>query len=528
MTVKSCADCPSFLTSDQAEQRFGRSVGAPMCGRFGYVLNAPRQNEAAAADALIDQAEKCPTYGEPLPGTAVSINTRVVDPSADVLAAGPTNQQVLNCHGCVNAVKVNEVMARWGFAVPVCKAKGSLILNPIEMAKGCQWASPGTPSSQTYDLELRTNLRDDFIFGAPEVGATSLVANGNLHDDPTAYESDAPVEPEDLAEGIRAWRKLTCPYGTGNEIYLPIFDSSPTGIFSETERTQIPQAGDDHHPELYVDYAHLVWRFAVEEWQLGQTLLLQSFPGLGKTEFAYHLGWLMQIPVTRLYFTRSIEWDDIFGKAGFSPEKGTYWVDGRFTAAYRRPGIELVDEPNMAKPEIVATLRTTTEHSSSIFLDAGYGESEAERAKLEIKGHKYNFRIWAANPAWDPRNIGTQELAAADISRLSPYFVGYPPEQVERAIIQNTVLEVDDWHVPEKLLDDLLKVSTDIRAAVESGDYPGTWGIRENIKVARKLRWYPFIEAFRMAALNYFEPETAAFVIDNSIKTINAADIRRR
>lgn len=499
-----------------------------MCVRYGFVLNAPRQNEAAAQDALIHIASKCPSYGESRPGTPVTINTRVVDPSEDVIAAGPQNQLVVNCHGCVNAVKADAVHDRWGFGVPVCKAKGVLILNPVEESKGCQWASPGTPTTQLYDLELRDYLRDDFIHGAPAVGPVSLIANGNLHDDPVSYNSDAPVDPEDAADGIRAWRKLTCPYGTGNEVFLPIFDSSETGIFSEVERAMIPQAGDDHHPELYVDYAHLVWRFAVEEWMLGQTLLLQSFPGLGKTEFAYHLGWLMQIPVTRLFFTRSIEWDDIFGKAAFSPEKGTYWVDGRFTASYRRPGIELVDEPNMAKPEIVATLRTTTEHSSSIFLDAGYADNDGERVKLEVKGHKYNFRIWAANPAWDPRNIGTQELAAADISRLSPYFVGYPPETVERAIIQNTILEMDDWDIPSKLLDDLLKVSTDIRAAVEGGDYPGTWGIRENIKVARKLRWYPFIEAFRMAALNYFEPETAAFVIDNSIKTINPTDIRRR
>ena len=527
--MKNCKDCPSFLAEGDVQDVYGRPVNAPMCARHGYVLGAPKQEPGAANSALFQFADNCEEYGQPKPttNTPVSLRPRVATVSEAVIEGGPTGASVPTCHGCTNCVKAESVYEQWGYTLPICKAKGTLIFNPNKEHVGCQWASPGPPTESLYDIELRKEFRDDFVLGGDKAAAM-VASNGNLTAEPTLYETDAPVDPDDAADGIRAWRRLTCPYGTGKEIFLPVFDSSETGTFTEAERKAIPQTGDEHHPELYVDYGHLVWKFAVEEWMLDQTLLIQSFPGLGKTQFAYYIGWLMQVPVTRIDFQKSIEWDDIFGKVGYNPEEGTFWMDGRYTAAFRRPGVILVDEPNMAKSEIVATLRTSTETSKKIYLDAGYARDDGERLKLEVRAHRYNFQVWCANPAWDPRNIGTEELAAADISRISPAYLGHPPEDIERKIVTSTVEELDGVTIPEDLLDDLMKVSKDIRQASDNGDFPGTWGIRENVMVARKLAWYPFVEAFRMARLNYYDPETAAFVIDNSIKTIRPDDIGRR
>lgn len=526
--TRRCTECPSYLPGDDVQDVFGRPVQAPMCSRYGYILGAPKQDPVAADNALMAFADNCDGYGEPALGQPVSISPRVSTVDESVIEAGPTGQVAQTCHACTNCVKAPAVNNQWGFTLPLCKAKGTLIFNPTREAKGCDWASPGPPGDNMWDVELRREFRDNFTFGDSSTALESVLANGNLTAEPTLYETDAPVDPESAADGIRAWRRITCPHGTGKEIFLPVFDSSENGPFSEVQRGKIPQTGDENHPELYVDYGHLLWKFAVEEWQLENTLLVQSFPGLGKTQFAYYLGWLMQIPVTRIYFSGSIEWDDIFGKPGYNPEEGTYWMDGRYTAAIRKPGIVLVDEPNMAKSEIVATLRTSTEMHRKIYLDAGYARNEEEQERLEVPMNKYCFQMWCANPAWDPRNIGTNELAAADISRISPAYLGYPPVEVERQIIRTTLLEVDDYDIPGDLLDDLLKVSDDIRAAAENGDFPGTWGIRENVKVGRKLAWYPFVEAYRMATLNYYEPETAAFIIDNSIKTIRTDDVRGR
>ena len=525
---KSCTTCPSYLTPGEAANRFGKNPGATMCGRFGYVLNRPMGDTSDDIQAYISFAENCASHGEPLPGTPVKISPRVAEPSDEIINAGPTSMTVASCHGCQNCVKHTAMQEAHGWLLPMCKAKGTLIMSPTNEAKDCPWGRPGPSTSTLMDVDLVKEFRTGFVVNE-DAAFHAVIGNGNLHADPRNYETDAEVSAEDRAEGIRAWRKLVCPNGTGQEIFLPIFDHTENGILTEFERTQIPQAEGDHHPEIYVDYGNLVWKFAVEGWTLDQTLFIQSFPGLGKTEFVYHLGWLMQLPVTRFYFQRSTEWEDVFGKVGYSPDRGTFFMDGRFTAGFRRPGLILCDEPNMATGELVATLRTTTEVASTLFLDAAYGETEEERIKLEVRPHRYNFRVWAANPAWDPRNLGTNELAAADISRLSPAYLDYPPTLIEREIIKSAVLELDGWEIPDDLLDDILKVSDDIREAAnpENGDFPGTWGIRENVKVARKARWYPFVEAYRMANLNYYEPQVAAWIIDNSIKTIRPDDVRR-
>lgn len=491
-----------------------------MCGRFGTLLSFSGATDADNTNLAKHIASSCDSYGEPMPSTPVVIRARIAEPDDDIIAEGPSGLQSATCHACKHCIRHDVVHDAWNLPLPLCSARGELIFDPSSEAKGCPWATPGAPRTTVVNVNLLPHYVTGFKFASQEeVKRVVTLADAG---DPANYVSDMPVEADDAADGIRAWRVVTCPFGTGRTIPLPIFDPS---FFTEAERELIPSFGDAHHPELYMDYGNLLWRFAVESWQLGETLLIQSLPGLGKTEFTYWLAYLMQVPWTRIFFTDEIEWSDIFGKLSFTPERGVFWTDGRYTAARRRPGIITVDEPNLAKSEIVATLRTDTERTATLYLDAAVAETTEERQRLAVVSDPYNFRIWTANPAWDPRNIGTKELAAADISRLSPAVLEPPPEDIERLIIRNTVRTLDDVEIPEADLTDLLKVSSDLRQLSHDLEYPGTWGIRENIKVARKLAWYPFIEAFRMAALNYFEPETANMVIENSIKTIRGDDL---
>jgi hypothetical protein len=174
------------------------------------------------------------------------------------------------------------------------------------------------------------------------------------------------------------------------------------------------------------------------------------------------------------------------------------------------------DEPNLARSEIISTLRPTNERVPVLYLDAGVKGHEP----IVKYGHRYNFRVMCSNPAWDHRNIGTKEFAAADVSRISPYLLEPPPIDIEREIIKRTVLETEGYAIPDDLLNDLMGVSADLRELSKHREYPGTWGIRENIDVAANLAWYPFEEAFRMTALNYFEPEVSNFIIESSINTV--------
>ena len=48
----------------------------------------------------------------------------------------------------------------------------------------------------------------------------------------------------------------------------------------------------------------------------------------------------------------------------------------------------------------------------------------------------------------------------------------------------------------------------------DNGELPITWGVRNQIKVARATAWFPFERAYRLAVLDYLEPDTRAMVTE--------------
>jgi len=487
--------------------------------RFGYVLGAAKQSPDDESNMLQAFADECGSYGEPVTMSSgipqpVSINTRVVEPDPAIIEEGPTGSPCESCIACQRLVKDEPVKESFGWILPLCTAKGSLVVSPRREAKGCEWSVPGMPRDSTDGIVLRPRYRSGFAFTS-EREVNAVISTGNVRLEPTTYPTDLPVEADDAADGIRAWRRVEDPYGDGF-VMLPIFDRS---FFSEDERTMIPATGDSEHSELYVDYSNLLWKFATDAWEDDEVLCIQSAPGLGKTTFARWLAYLMQVPFRRVMIGPGSDPDDLFGKM-LASSGSTYWHDGRFTKAWRaHAGILCVDEPNTGPDEVVVPLRSTTDNSKMLALDAS--DAKLESAVVVPRG-KYTFQVWCMNQSWDVRNIATRDLAMADMSRLTPVVVPYPPEAIERRIVKEACKVLSNYEIPKNLLDDVMKVSKFLREASQLGEYPGSWGIREQIKVARKLRRHPFIEAYRLAALNFFEPSTVQEVIDSYIKVVNS------
>lgn len=516
MKLKDCHNCPSYSKDpDLTMSALGRPLNAPICLRYGHILGAPKQSPEETQSLRQTFAEECDSYMKDCPpnGIPVSISARVAEIDPDIISAGPTGLSASSCHACTNCVKPDVVKEKFGWILPLCAAKGSLIVKPVEEAKGCGWASQGMPRGHVDGITLRSRYQPGYQFGAERLFDMMMAGR---HDDPAAYVTDSEVAPEDAADGIRAWRHVQSPHDPSIFVPLPIFDPS---FFSEEERTMIPQTGDAHHPELYVDYSNLLWTFVTDAWEDDETLCLQSEPGLGKTQFGYYLAWLMQVPARRILISPASEADDLFGKL-LAKDGSTYWHDGRFTRAWKaHAGILIVDEPNMGRGEVVTPLRSTTDNDKMLALDASDAESEA---RMTAPRGKYTFQLWCMNQSWDVRNVGANDLAMADMSRLTPVVVPYPPEPIERKIITDACKTFSNFDIDKKQLDDVMKVAKLIREASSQGSYPGSWGIREQIKVARKLRRHPFIEAYRLAALNFFEPETMNFVIDTFLKAVNS------
>jgi hypothetical protein len=482
----------------------GKSINAPMCAKFGYILGRPsatnKQNEATARD----YAESCPAYGESRarrkPETPL---TRVAlpDPVARENLLPPLDSKlavVRSCAQCVNHITDEAVQEATGWAGGACRATGRLILGnrKVVEAVGCKYRKPGAQRA-VMDLTLLP------AYVSVELDEAKMLARAaDSIVEPLDYPTDKDVSPDEAEHGIQAWRKLTDPEDSGQFVMLPIFDPKS---FSDDELELIPKTGSDEHPELYFDHNGALYQIAVLWMKMDETPAAWGQPGVGKTEVYRHLAWLMQLPFYRFSIKESTELYELEGVKEFDPEKGTYFRDGRFTRAWASRGVVVVDEPNMGRPEVWAFLRPCMDNSKQLVIDADGGRG--------IVRNVFAFLGLAMNPSWSPLNVGTSPIGLADASRLMHVDFGLPEEAVERKILRNRV-RLDGWIVDDARLNLVMAVSTQVRDLCESGALSLSWGIRENIKVIRALGHFDPMRAYRMAAADYLEPNQRESFLD--------------
>lgn len=496
---RSCTNCPSFLQPDASVSKFKKSIGAPICGRYGIPLGKPGLPKVQADKVAKHYAQKCDSYGEPLPAVPKEERLQVTlpDPDALVILADdePAKQRCSTCAMCKNFVKDEAVAEELGWTTGLCAAKGKLILpnKQIFEAKRCEYRAQGQIRRTTEGLHLLPEYEEAFAMNADPVRAY-FKSKGNFID-PSEWETEKEVTDKDRQSGIRAWRRVIDPSGSGNEVFLPCYE--PT-FFGEDEQAKIPRTGDDEHPELYVDHFGGVFTCAVAWIELDDTPGLWGEAGVGKTELFRHLAWLMCLPFERFSITAQTELDDLAGKMHYAKELGTFYEPGRLVKAWQKPSVICIDEPNVGPPDVWQFLRPLTDNSKQLVLDQNKGE--------RIVRNDDCYLGMAMNPAWDPRNVGAAPIADADASRLLHVFVPLPPSTLEREIIRNRV-KVDGWEIEDMQLDTLMAIAEEVRGLSKDGTLPISWGLRSQLKVARASRWFDMVTCYRRAIADFLEPE---------------------
>jgi hypothetical protein len=525
--MKDCKDCPSFLTDpDEIRKRFKRNPGGPVCGRYGHILSRPSGSASMNEAVRQSFASDCSAHGEPLPATPVSVAFRVAEPDPDVLRGGRTEEDPdigNTCRNCVNYIGADFVAEAFGWGAPLCAATGKLIANDRVAWKTCGYAKLALAESERWtsrhsmtDITLQDQYKISFRLDAAVV-TESMTAHIDLKTPPGEYKSDLPVAEEDKAKGIRAWRAIKDPNGT-NVASLPIFDPN---FFSEEERAKIPQHGSDEHPELYLDYNGLFYTFAIEARVLEETPVLQANPGVGKTEFARSLAFAMGLPFERIVFRQRMDADALLGSSQYHPDEGTYFQPGRLPLSWEKPNVLLLDEPNLVEDDdVLHALRPLTDNSKELVIEGVSGGGT--RGSWRFQRNEHCYLLLAQNPSWDPRNIGTRELASADANRLSVLSLEDPPEAIVRQIVQARCA-LDGYDIPASILDAIINIAKDIHALEADGAFPDHWGTRQQIKVARKTRWYGVVQAYKIAALDLYAPEVAALVMQSVASHVGTA-----
>lgn len=507
-TARGCENCPSFLTADQAVSKFKKSIGSPMCGRYGHVLGKPGMAGKGQTKLWEYFAKNCPSFGEPLPPLPIETRMQVVMPDPDVRDLSKLDEgrkdMCASCASCKNFVREDVVADELGWTAGLCAAKGKLILSNRQVyeARECEFRQYGNIRPTTMGLHLLPEYEDAFQLNVDPIKAYFKNKKEGIVE-PHDYPTDRDVTDEEREGGIRAWRKIVDPMGSGNEAFLPIYS---VDHFSPEEQAKIPRTGDDEHPELYVDHFGGAYLAAVVWTELDETPALWGEAGTGKTELFRYLAWLMCLPFERISITQQTELDDLAGKMRFSQDRGTYFEYGRLPRAWSKPCVVVLDEPTTGPAEVWQFLRPLTDNSKQMVLDMNEGE--------RIARHPDCFLGMANNPAWDAKNVGSLQIGDADANRLFHIWMDLPPESLEREIIRNRVL-VDGWEITSDQLTMLMRIAGEIRAKSKDDILPISWGIRPQIKVARALRWFDPVTAYRRAVGDYLEPDAQEVLLDS-------------
>jgi hypothetical protein len=505
--MPSCTTCPSFVAAtDDANSRLllsGRTPNVSFCSRYGHVIGLPSMDNKALENAAQHIADSCESYGmQPLAQDSTKIAPHlatmvIMAPDVDVFIRkdGAAPDKVNSCAQCSNMVKSSAVNVQTSICVEVCKAKGALLLDKRQAATDCPFATIGTPTDDWTPVNIIPHLTKGF-----DPDFSFIKKTLSEHVDPRTVQSYRPLTQAEKDQGIRAFVQMKDPKGKMPPADLPIYDPSN---FTDAERALIPTPEGDERVDLYVDYSNIRRHFAVCTWELDQTILLIGHSGVGKTEGARALAYMMQLPFHRIPITRNSTVEDMVGSPQYDPKRGTYFEYGRIPKAWTSPGIMVIDEVNLAPGEVRQFLRPLTDNSKQLAVDAAGGEI--------LPRHHACYLMMTCNPAWDIRNSGTEDFAAADANRLVPMWVGLPPADIEREIITSWC-EVDDYEITGRTLSQIMNIAVDIRQACDDGTFPDYWGVRQQIKVARLSKFYPLPMAYRMASLNFYEPSVVDMV----------------
>jgi hypothetical protein len=508
MPDPSCFGCPSLLEVGEQPGFFLKSLGVPVCARFGKPMGSTNASQVQRRDIAKAIARNCSKFGEPRP-TSVNwadarFNVSIPDMAAHDSNAKLNQDAVQECGSCEHLVQSQVVLQEMGFAAGMCAVKGNLILDNRRTYEGrnCSERSLAVngPRTHTRGLMMLPEYGSDFTLSTDPVTYHAQMMQQFV--DPTLYETDQGVTDDDKAAGIRAWRRIEDPE-TKNFTFLPIYE--PT-LFSDEERTKIPQTGSDEHPEDFIDYGFYVYKVAVLWRELDETPGLWGPAGVGKTEFFRHMAWLMQLPFERVSVTGSSELDDLAGTTHFSPDKGTFWKDGRVVSAWTKPCVLCVDEPNTGPADVWQFLRPMMDNSKQLVVDMNNESVPRDRNDNCYVG-------LSMNPAWDAKNVGTHVIGDADASRLMHISVPMPPEQLEKEIILKRCAH-DGYVLDPEVLNMIMKIAGEIRAMCDDDTLPMTWGVRPQLQVARSSKWFDIKTCYLMAAGDFLEPEARQQVLD--------------
>lgn len=238
--------------------------------------------------------------------------------------------------------------------------------------------------------------------------------------------------------------------------------------------------------------------------------LLIGHTGTGKTSIIQDVANVRNQPWTRFNLTGDTTVDEFVGKYTLAGG-ATVWEDGILLQAMKSGNWLIIDEINVALPEILFALHSLLDDDKFVVVASHSGEV--------VRPHK-NFRLFATmNPVEE--YAGTKELNKAFMSRFNIVLeVNYAPKKDEIEIVhQHTGL---DKLTASKMVD----LATLIRRAKKQDKVFYTCSTRDLIHWAKVATLSDIETGFTVAVLNKAMTDSAYLkqLYDSTIARYNALD----
>lgn len=193
--------------------------------------------------------------------------------------------------------------------------------------------------------------------------------------------------------------------------------------------------------------------------------------GTGKTQAVRKFAEEAGLPYWGTMGREGITTDELLGRWSLEPQPGggtkDVWIDGIIPKAVRYGGLLHIDEPNLINPATIMRLNELMDNKRQLNMSEFNGEV--------IKAHPDFFIVLTMNP---PRSgyEGLKSLPDPIKSRVTPFWLDYPPEQEEYRIVEANLRSVG--------------VKTSEFNVQSNGDVTGRYAenVKQYLKLVRNLR----------------------------------------
>ena len=238
----------------------------------------------------------------------------------------------------------------------------------------------------------------------------------------TAMVLEEDVTTDDLHSNyIKTFEQETLTIGIQNPVSLPINKDNKSPYIPDRNSTLT-------HVKTTLQYLKRV----AQSVKLGEPVHLVGPTASAKTSIVRYLAYLTNSGFQRVSLAGQTDTADIIGQYQATNIRGQYnWQDGTLLKAMRNGDYLLMDELNLAEPQILERLNSLldtgriviSEHDSETYVQADLYEKMIKEGKIDISDHLFlqihkNFRIIAASNPVDIRHQGRTRLSLAFRNRF--------------------------------------------------------------------------------------------------------------